>query len=39
MIAITFMPIALLDELLFWIRCIQLRCEVRERAERLIEVL
>ena len=36
MFAITFMSIALLDELLFWMRCRQLR---RETAERLIEVL
>ena len=39
MFAITFMSIALLDELLFWMRCRQLRREAREAAERLIEVL
>ena len=39
MVAITFMFIALLDELLFWMRCPQLRREAREAAERLIEVL
>ena len=39
MFAITFMSIALLDELLFWISCRQLRREAREAAERLIEVL
>ena len=39
MFAITFMSIALLDELLFWIRCRQLRHEAREAAEQLIEVL
>ena len=33
------MSIALLDELLFWMRCRQLRHEAREAAERLIEVL
>ena len=32
------MTIALLDELLFWMRCRQLRREAREAAERLIEV-
>ena len=39
MFAITFISIALLDELLFWLRCRQLRHESREAAERLIEVL
>ena len=39
MFAITFMFIALLDELLFWMRCRQLWREAREAAERLIEVL
>ena len=39
MFAITFMSIALLDELLFWMRCRQLRREDREAAERLMEVL
>ena len=39
MFAITFMWIALLDELLFWMRCQQLRREAREAAERLIVVL
>ena len=39
MFAITFMSIALLSELLFWMRCRQLRREAREAAERLIEVL
>ena len=39
MVAITFMSIALLDELLFWMRCRQLRHEARESAERLIELL
>ena len=39
MFAITFMPIALLDELLFWMRCRHLRREAREAAERLIVVL
>ena len=33
------MSVALLDELLFWMRCRQLRCEAREAAERLMEVL
>ena len=39
MFANTFMSIALLDELLFWMRCRQLRREAREAAEQLIEVL
>ena len=39
MLAITFMSIALLDELLFWMRCRQLRLEASEAAEGLIEVL
>ena len=38
MFAITFMSIALLDELLFWMRCRQLRRETSS-AEGLIEVL
>ena len=33
MFAITFMSISLLDELLFWMRCRQLRGEAREAAE------
>ena len=33
MFAITFMSIALLDELLFWMRCRQRRLEAREAAE------
>lgn len=32
------MTLAVLDELLFWMRCRQLRREAREAAERLIEV-
>ena len=39
MFVITFMCIALFDELLFRMRCIQLRREAREAAERIIEVL
>ena len=39
MFTITFMSIALLDELLFRMRCRQLRREAREAAERFIEVL
>ena len=39
MFAITFMPIASFDELLFWMRCRQLLREAREAAERLIVVL
>ena len=39
MLAITVMTIALLDELLLWLRCCQLRQEARETVERLIEVL
>ena len=39
MFAITFMCIVLFDELLFQMRCRQLRREAREAAERLIEVL
>ena len=39
MFAITFMCIALIDELLFRMRCRQLRREAREAAEQLIEVL
>ena len=38
MFAITFISIALLDEVLFWMRCRQLLCEAREAAELLIEV-
>ena len=38
MFAIPFMSIALLDELLFWMRCKQLQREAREAAERLIEM-
>ena len=38
MLGITLMTTALLDELLFWMRCRQLRREAREAAERLIEV-
>ena len=33
------MSIALLDELLFWMRCRQLRREAREADEQLIEVV
>ena len=39
MFAITFMCISLFDELLFRMRCRQLRREAREAAERLIQVL
>ena len=39
MFAITFMCIVLFDELLFRMRCRQLRREAREAAVRLIEVL
>ena len=39
MFAITFMCIALFDELLFRVRYRQLRRKAREAAERLIEVL
>ena len=39
MFAITFMSIALLDELFFWMRCRQLGREAREAAEQLIKVL
>ena len=39
MFAITFMCITLFDELLFRMRCRQLRREAREASERLIEVL
>ena len=39
MFAITFMCIALFDELSFRMRCRQLRREAREAAERLIQVL
>ena len=39
MFAITFMCIALFDELLFRMRCRQLRREAREAIEGLIEVL
>ena len=39
MFVITFMSIALLDEMLFWMRFIQLRREAREAADQLLEVL
>ena len=39
MFVITFMSIALLDRLLFWMRCRQLWREAKEAAERLIVVL
>ena len=39
MFGITFMCIALFDELLFLMRCKQLRREAREAAEQLIKVL
>ena len=39
MFAITFKCIALFDELLFRMRCRQLRHEAREAAKRLIKVL
>ena len=39
MFAITFMCIALFDELLFRMRCKQLRHQAREVAEQIIEVL
>ena len=39
MLAITFMCIALFDELLFRMRCRQLRHEAREAAEQSVEVL
>ena len=39
MFANTFMPLALLDEQLFWMRCRQLRRKAREAAEQLMEVL
>ena len=39
MFAITFMCVALLDELLFWMRCRRLWREAREASERLMEVL
>ena len=39
MFAFTFMSIALLDELLFWMRCSQLLRKAREAAERFIVVL
>ena len=39
MFAITFMSMPLLDELFLWMRCRQLRHEVKEAAERLIVVL
>ena len=38
MITITFMTIAVLDELLLWMRCRQLCREAREAVERLNEV-
>ena len=39
MFAITFMSIALLNELLFWVRCRQLQGEAREAGKQLIKVL
>ena len=39
MFAITFMSTALLDEVLFWMRCRQLWREAKEAAERLMKVL
>ena len=36
---ITMITIAILDELLLWMRCRQLRQEAREAMNRLIEVL
>ena len=38
MFGIMFVTIAMFDELLFWMRCRQLRREAREAAEHLIEV-
>ena len=38
MFAFTFMSIALLDELLFWMRCSMLLRKAREAAERFIVV-
>ena len=38
MIVITFMTIAVLDELLLWMRCRQLCRQAREALERLNEV-
>ena len=38
MIVITFMTIAVLDDLLLWMRCRQLCREAREALERLNEV-
>ena len=38
MLAMTMMTIALLDDLLLWMRYHQLRQEAREAVERLIEV-
>ena len=39
MCVMTMITIAILDELLLWIRCRQLRWEAREAMNRLIEVL
>ena len=39
MLVMTMMTFALLDEVLFWMRCHQLRLEAREAMDRLIEVL
>lgn len=39
MFGFTFVAVALLDELSFWLRCYQLRREAREAAERWIELL
>ena len=38
MFGFTMIAIALLDELLLWLRCRQLQREAREAAERFIEV-
>ena len=38
MFGTVFMAVALLDELLFWLRCRQLQREAGEAVERLIEV-
>lgn len=37
MFGMAMMTLALLDELLLWLRCFQLRREAREAAERFIE--
>ena len=39
MLITTLMAIVVLDELLFWMRCRQLRREAREAMDRLMEVL